>query len=78
MATFIFQVRMRVKDGVATSDSFKIIPCRISSRTDYNDFSPTPYTKETNIEAVVKTLKSNGKKLDYAVAEYPLKWGDED
>jgi len=78
MATFIFQVRMRVKDGVATSDSFKIIPCRISSRTDYNDFAPTPYTKETNIEAVLKTLKANGKKLEYAVTDYPLKWGDED
>ena len=78
MATFIFQVRMRVKDGVATSDSFKIIPCRISSRTDYNDFAPTPYTKETNIEAVVKTLKANSKKLEYAVTDYPLKWGDED
>lgn len=78
MATFLFQVRMRVKDGVATSDSFKIIPCRISSRTDYNDFAPTPYTKETNIEAVLKTLKANGKKLDYAVEEYPLKWGDEE
>ena len=78
MATFIFQVRMRVKDGVAVSDSFKIIPCRISSRTDYNDFAPTPYAKETNIEAVVKTLKSNGKKLDYAVQDYPLKWSDEE
>ena len=78
MASFIFQVRMRVKDGAATSDSFKIIPCRISSRTDYNDFAPTPYTKETNIEAVVKTLKANSKKLEYAVEEYPLKWGEED
>jgi len=78
MATFIFQGRMRVKDGQATSDSFKIIPCRISSRTDYNDFAPTPYTKETNIEAVVKTLKANSKKLEYAVADYPLKWPDED
>ena len=78
MATFIFQVRMRVKDGVAASDSFKIVPCRISSRTDYNDFAPTPYTKETNIEAVLKTLKANGKKLDYAVEEYPLKWANED
>ena len=78
MATFIFQVRMRVKNGAATSDSFKIIPCRISSRTDYNDFAPTPYTKETNIEAVLKTLKANSKKLEYAVTEYPLKWDDED
>ena len=78
MATFLFQVRMRVKDGVAASDSFKIIPCRISSRTDYNDFAPTPYTKETNIEAVVKTLKSNGKKLEYAVEDYPRKWSNEE
>ncbi|MDD5899119.1 MAG: CapA family protein [Clostridia bacterium] len=78
MATFIFQVRMRVKDGRATSDSFKIIPCRISSRTDYNDFAPTPYTKATNIEAVIKTLKSNGKRLEYAVEDYPLKWANED
>ena len=78
MSSFIFQVRMRVKDGVAESDSFKIIPCRISSRTDYNDFAPTPYTKETNIEAVIKTLKSNGKKLEYAVPDYPLKWADEE
>ena len=78
MASFIFQVRMRVKDGVATSDSFKIIPIRISSRTDYNDFAPTPYTKETNIEAVIKNLKSNGKRLEYAVEDYPLKWIDEE
>ncbi|MDD5898173.1 MAG: hypothetical protein PUE14_06775, partial [Clostridia bacterium] len=78
MATFIFQVRMRVKDGRATSDSFKIIPCRISSRTDYNDFAPTPYTKATNIEAVIKTLKSNGKRLEYAVEDYPIKWANED
>lgn len=78
MASFIFQVRLRVKDGVAESDSFKIVPIRISSRTDYNDFAPTPYVKDTNIEAVVKTLLSNGKKLDYAVEEYPLKWRDEE
>jgi len=78
MASFVFQVRMRVKDGAVTSEEFKIVPIRISSRTDYNDFAPTPYSKDTNIEAVVKTLKSNGKKLDYAVEEYPLKWADEE
>ena len=74
MATFIFQIRMRVKDGVVSSESFRIIPCRISSRTDYNDFAPTPYTKDANIEAVVKTLKQNGKKLEYAVEDYPLEF----
>lgn len=77
MATFIFQIRMRVRDGVATSEAIKIIPCRISSRTDYNDFAPTPYTKDTNIEAVLRTLKQNGKSLDYALEDYPLKWPDE-
>ncbi len=77
MATFIFQIRMRIRDGVVTSEAIKIIPCRISSRTDYNDFAPTPYTKDTNIEAVLRTLKQNGKSLDYALEDYPLKWPDE-
>lgn len=78
MATYIFQIRMRVRDGEATSEAFKIIPCRISSRTDYNDFAPTPYTKDTNIEAVLSTLSENGRKLEYAVESYPLKWPDEE
>ena len=78
MATFLFQIRMRVRDGVPSSEQIKIIPCRISSRTDYNDFAPTPYTKDTNIEAVIKTLRQNGKSLDYALEDYPLKWVDED
>ena len=78
MSTYIFQIRMRVKDGVAKSDAFIIIPCRISSRTDYNDFAPTPYTKEQNIESVLSVLKKNGAKLQYAVQEYPLKWPGEE
>ena len=77
MSTFIFQIRMRLRDGEVTSENFKIIPCRISSRTDYNDFAPTPYTKDSHIEAVIKTLKQNGRRLDYAVEEYPLLWPDE-
>lgn len=77
MSTFIFQIRMRVKDGEVNSESIKIIPCRISSRTDYNDFAPTPYLKDNHIEAVIKTLKQNGKRLEYAVEEYPLIWPDE-
>lgn len=74
MSTYIFQIKMRVKDGAATSEQIKIIPCRISSRRDYNDFAPTPYTKDENVEAVLRTLKQNGKNLEYAVEEYPLKW----
>ncbi|MDD3335042.1 MAG: CapA family protein [Eubacteriales bacterium] len=74
MSTYIFQIQMRVKDGEASSEQFRIIPCRISSRTDYNDFTPTPYTKDTNVEAVLRVLKENGKKLEYVVEEYPLNW----
>ena len=78
MATYIFQIRMRIgKDGTLSNDAIKIIPCRISSRSDYNDMAPTPYTKDTSIEAVLKTLLSNGKKLDYALTEYPLIWPEE-
>ena len=78
MSTFIFQIRMRVRDGVTTSEEFKIIPCRISSRTDKNDLIPTPYEKGNHIEAVLTNLSKNGKSLDYAVEEYPLKWSDEE
>ena len=78
MSSYIFQLRVRVRDGVASSEEFKIIPCRISSRTDYNDFTPTPYTKDTHIEAVLRVLKENGRKLEYAVESYPLKFSDEE
>lgn len=74
MSTYIFQIKMRVKDGAATSEQIKLIPSRISSRRDYNDFAPTPYTKDEHIEAVLRTLKQNGKNLEYAVEDYPLKW----
>ncbi|MEG1777243.1 MAG: CapA family protein [Clostridia bacterium] len=74
MSTFIFQIKMRVKDGVVSNDQIKIIPCRISSRKDYNDFAPTPYDKGENIEAVIRTLRDNGKNLEYALTDYPLVW----
>ncbi|MEA5015839.1 MAG: CapA family protein [Candidatus Limiplasma sp.] len=78
MSTYIFQVKMRVKDGGVTSDGFIIIPCRISSRADYNDFAPTPYTEDRDIQGVLGKLKKNGAKLRYAVEEYPLQWLGED
>lgn len=78
MSTYIFQVKMRVKDGEVSNDGFIIIPCRISSRTDYNDFAPTPYTKDQNIESMLSVLKRNGEKLSYAVESYPLKWSGEE
>ena len=78
MSTFIFQIKMRVKDGQVSNDGFVIIPCRISSRTDYNDFAPTPYAKDQSIESMLSVLKKNGNKLEFAVEEYPTKWPGEE
>ncbi len=74
MSSFVFQIRYRVKDGVCTSRGFRIIPIRISSKSSRNDFIPTPYTTGSNIDSVLTVLKNNGRKLEYAVAEYPLDW----
>ena len=76
MCTFIFQCKFRIKDGQLVDNPFRIIPCRISSRKDYNDFAITPYTESDNIKTVITTLtrKDNIKNLEYAVANYPLEW----
>jgi len=74
MSTFIFQTRFRIKDGEITANPFRIIPCRISSKTDYNDFAPTPYTEQLRIDNVINTMTKNGRYIDYPVAEYPLDW----
>lgn len=74
MSTFIFQTRFRMKDGEIMANSFRIIPCRISSKTDYNDFAPTPYTEQLRIDNVINTMLKNGKYIDNAVTEYPLDW----
>lgn len=74
MSTYIFQTRFRVSGGVAVPEGFRIIPCRISSRTDYNDFAPTPYESDSSIQSLLTVLKDNGKSLDHPVPGYPLDW----
>ena len=79
MTSYLFQTRFRVKDGEngqeITNEGFIIIPIRISSRTDRNDFIPTVLTKESTIDSILNTLKENGRKhCDHAVEEYPLAW----
>ncbi|MBQ8162618.1 MAG: CapA family protein [Clostridia bacterium] len=79
MTSFVFQTRFRVRDEedgsqTVSREGFRIIPIRISSRTDRNDFIPTPLTKDTAIDSVLTTLKANGRKLTYAVSAYPLDW----
>ena len=74
MYTFIFQNRIKIKNAKILQNSFRIIPCRISSRKDYNDFAITPLTEQTNIDTVINTLKSAASRLEYAVDKYPLQW----
>ena len=74
MLTFVFQTRFRYKNGQLIQNTFRIIPCRISSRKDYNDFAITPLTERTNIDTVINTMRNAGKKLTYAVTDYPLDW----
>ena len=74
MSSFVFKIRFRVKDGNCTSRGFRIIPIRISSITKRNDFIPTPYTSGSKIDSVLTVLKNNGRKLEYAVPDYPLDW----
>ena len=77
MTSFVFQTRFRERDGEIVNEGFRIIPIRISSRKDRNDFIPTPLTDVTATDSVVTVLKGNGKNLKYAVEDYPLTWGDE-
>ena len=77
MNSFIFQTRFREEDGEIVNEGFRIIPIRISSRKDRNDFIPTPLTDVTATDSVVTVLKGNGKNLKYAVDSSPLTWGDD-
>lgn len=74
MSTFIFQVRFRLMEGDLVGNSFRIIPCRISSKSNENDFAPTPYDTQLQIDNVINTMLKNSSKLEYAVTDYPLDW----
>jgi poly-gamma-glutamate synthesis protein (capsule biosynthesis protein) len=75
MTSFIFQTRFKVtKSGDVSNQGFRIIPIRITSIRDKNDCIPTPVEDERLQTDIINVLKDNGKKLDYAVSEYPLEW----
>lgn len=75
MNSYLFQTRFRISaDGEVSNTGFRIIPIRITSLKDRNNYTPTPVTDEMKMEAIVNTLKANGKKLEYAVQDYPLDW----
>ncbi|MBQ8555211.1 MAG: CapA family protein [Clostridia bacterium] len=78
MSSYLFQTRFRIREGEngqeITNEGFRIIPIRISSRTDRNDFIPTVHTKESSIDAIMTTLHESGEDLAYVVDEYPTEW----
>lgn len=76
MNSYLFQTRFKVsKDRkTITNTGFRIIPIRITSVKDKNNYVPTPVTDSSKIEGIINTLKDNGKKLEYAVLDYPLEW----
>lgn len=75
MNSYLFQTRFRIaKNGDISNTGFRIIPIRITSIKDRNDFIPTPVTDERKQTDIINVLKDNGKKLEYAVSEYPLEW----
>ena len=74
MLTFLFQIRFKYRKGELWSTSFRIIPCRISSKQDYNDFTITPLTETRYIDTVLSSLKKNGANIENPVSSYPLEW----
>ena len=74
MTSFIVQVKLRIRDGKATSDALRIIPIRISSRTERNTLVLTPLTHVTALDSIVAMLLENGKSLPHALTRYPLSW----
>ena len=79
MNSYLFQTRFKIsKDGeTITNTGFRIIPIRITSLKDKNNYVPTPITDDSRIEGIINTLKDNGRNyLDYPVSEYPLEWKD--
>lgn len=75
MTSFIFQTRFKItKSGDVSNTGFRVIPIRITSIRDKNDCIPTPVEDERLQTDIINVMKDNGRKLDYAVADYPLEW----
>ena len=73
MNSFVFQTRFKIsKSGDISNTGFRIIPIRITSVKDRNNYTPTPITDDMKIDGIINTLKDNGK--GFGVSEYPLSW----
>ncbi len=74
MLTYLFQIRFKYRHGQMFGTEFRIIPCRISSKTDYNDFAVTPLTECRDIDTLLNQLKHVSRHISNPVASYPLEW----
>lgn len=74
MSSFLFQLHLRIRNGELSQEGFRIIPIRISSRTDRNDLAPTLLDKAAAVDSILTTLQENGKALPFVVEAYPLSW----
>lgn len=74
MTSIMFQIRYRIKDHKISYKDFRIIPIRISSRKDKNDYIPTPFQPGAETDSILSVLRSrdNTKDLPYAVKDFPL------
>ena len=74
MSAYLFQLQFRYFRGATERLGFRIIPIRIATSVEANDFCPTPLSRDTAIDSIITTLLANGASLEFAVQEYPLAW----
>ncbi len=77
MSSILFQIRYRIKDGKISYKDFRIIPIRISSTRETNDFIPTvleDYNNGAAIDAILNIMRDpqNTKGLDTVVTDFPM------
>lgn len=77
MTSILFQIRYRVKNGEISYKDFRVIPIRISSNVDRNDFTPTPFPDGIQRDSVTESLRNrtaDNPKILYGVTALPLDW----
>ncbi len=74
MLTYLFQIRFKYRRGEMFGTDFRIIPCRISSKQDYNDFAVTPLTDAQKIYTIMHNLSDYAPMIENPVENYPLEW----
>lgn len=79
MTSILFQVRYRVKNGEISYKDYKVIPIRISSNPDKNDFIPTPFPSGIQSDSVLNSLierTETNKDIEYGVTDLKdhLEW----